>query len=145
MCIRDRRERERERERLTDLLQCIPCDEVHIINPQFGSGVPMLINLLHDSAQVHGILDDLIVVWHLDREVKPTSCTSLSLSLFLSHTHTHTMCAAHTMYDACEYSHVTTQSSTFYLFGINRFGKLLELSLRQQLVGGIPEEHSELT
>ena len=46
-------------------LQCVPGDEVDVLQPSLGHSVPVLINLLHDSAQVHGVLDDVIVVWNL--------------------------------------------------------------------------------
>ena len=47
------------------LLQCISCNEVYIVDPLFGCGVAMFVNLFHDSAKVHGLCDDLVVVWYL--------------------------------------------------------------------------------
>lgn len=48
-------------------LEGIHGDEVDVSHPLLGCGVAVFINLPHDSAQVHGLGDNLIVVWHLGR------------------------------------------------------------------------------
>ena len=46
-------------------LEGIPGDGVDLLQPLLGGGVLPLIDLLHDGTEVHGGLDDVIVVWYL--------------------------------------------------------------------------------